>query len=88
MQILDIINGHANELLNINNELSESRMKICKKCPIFKDVLGGICNSKLWLNPDTNEVSTEPKQGFFRGCGCILKKKVSVSYANCVAGKW
>lgn len=88
MQILDIINGHANELLNINNELSESRMKICRKCPIFKNVLGGICNSKLWLNPETNEVSTEPKQGFFRGCGCILKKKVNVSYANCVAGKW
>ena len=42
-------------------------MKICRKCPIFKDVLGGICNSKLWLNPDTNEVSTEPKPGFFVG---------------------
>nr|DAQ91052.1 MAG TPA: hypothetical protein [Bacteriophage sp.] len=48
-------------MLNINNELSESRMKICRKCPIFKNVLGGICNSKLWLNPETNEVSTEPK---------------------------
>lgn len=88
MQILDIINGHANELLNINNKLSENRMKICRKCPIFKDVLGGICNSKLWLNPETNEVSTEPKQGFFRGCNCRMQSKTRVPHAVCVAGKW
>lgn len=88
MQILDIINGHANELLNINNELSESRMKICRKCPIFKDILGGICNSKLWLNPETNEVSAKPKDGFARGCECRLLAKTRVPTATCVAGKW
>jgi len=88
MQILDIINGHKNELLHINDELSESRMKICRKCPIFKNILGGICNSKLWLNPETNEVSGKPKDGFVRGCNCRMVAKTRVPTAVCVAGKW
>jgi len=87
MQILDIINGHKNELLHINDELSESRMKICRKCPIFKNILGGICNSKLWLNPETNEVSGKPKDGFVRGCNCRMVAKTRVPTAVCVAGK-
>ena len=33
-------------------------------------------DSNLWLNPETNEVSTEPKNGFIRGCGCHILIKM------------
>lgn len=59
MEIGQIVHGHVNEVLGLNDNLKEKRMKICHQCPLYKDILGGICNSKLWLNPKTGDVSTE-----------------------------
>ena len=67
-------------VLSIND-----RLAICNKCPIYNN---GKCNSKLWLNPDTNEISTYARPGFIRGCGCILKVKVRNINSHCIAGKW
>ena len=64
----------------------EERLAICSKCPIF--TLDGRCNYKLWINPDTNEVSTYAKPGYIRGCNCIIKVKARNQYNHCVAGKW
>ena len=47
-----------------------------------------ICNPKLWINPDTNDVSTSPKAGYIRGCGCHVLIKMRNLSAHCVAGKW
>ncbi len=69
-------------VLNIND-----RFAICKKCPIFNPN-GGKCNSNLWINPDTDEVSTYGKVGYVRGCGCIIKVKARNSNNHCIAGKW
>ena len=65
----------------------EERMNICKRCPIFSP-MDERCNSRLWINPDTNEVSTSFRTGFVRGCGCIVSVKVKNSLNHCVAGKW
>ena len=62
-------------------------MNICKKCPIFSPN-DERCNSRLWLNPNTNEVSTISKPGFIRGCGCILSVKIKNKLNHCIAGKW
>ena len=64
----------------------DGRLAICKKCPIYS--IDGRCNSKLWLNPDTNEVSTYQKVGFIRGCNCIIAIKAKNQSNHCVAGKW
>ena len=64
MNILDITNGHIKELFNINKELSDSRMKICRICPLFLNKLGGICNNRLWLNVNTGDVSVTKKEGY------------------------
>ena len=70
------------------NEFSiEERQKICNSCPIYNPEKG-ICNPKLWINPDTNEVSISPKSGYIRGCGCIVKVKMRNLFNHCVAGKW
>ena len=63
----------------------DERLAICKKCPIFNN---GRCNSNLWINPDTNEVSTYAKIGYIRGCNCIISVKAKNRNNHCVAGKW
>lgn len=65
----------------------KSRKEICEACPIFNP-LNGLCNPKLWLNPETNEVSNTKKEGFVRGCGCLVYIKMKNLANHCVAQKW
>lgn len=88
LPVANIVKGHVNELLNLNADISENRLKICKDCPIYSPNWGGICNEKLWLDPDTNAVSVRPKEGYVQGCGCRLLAKTTLPNAKCVAGKW
>ena len=64
---------------------TNERLIICSMCPIFSN---GKCNSKLWLNPDTDEVSTYARSGYVRGCGCIINVKAKNPNNHCIAGKW
>lgn len=86
--ISNIIAGHINELTGTNNNLAESRLNICHECPLFKNVFGGICNPKLWLNPYTGELSLSEKEGFKNGCGCRLQAKTTLEDEECPVGKW
>ncbi len=88
MNIFDIANGHIKEAFDINQELSESRLKICYACPLYSEKLGGLCNNKLWLNVNTGDVSDHQKEGYIRGCACRVKAKTRLPNAKCVAGKW
>ena len=65
----------------------EERQKICNECPIYNPSKQ-VCNPDLWVNPDTNEVSTHAKTGYVRGCGCLLSSKIKNLSNHCVAGKW
>lgn len=38
-QITDILQGHLNELAGANEEMSETRLRICRECPLFKETL-------------------------------------------------
>lgn len=88
MNILDIANGHVKEVLNLNQDLSNNRLKICYSCPLYTNNLGGMCNNKLWLNVNTGDVSMENKPGYKRGCGCRLLAKTRLPNAVCPVGKW
>lgn len=93
MSINQIIKGHVNEFLGREDELSELRTKICEQCPLYKvtfikDWFGGICDSNKYLNPQTNQVSYFPGEGFVQGCSCRVNAKTRVLDAKCVAGKW
>ena len=63
----------------------EERLAICDQCPIYTR---GRCNSNLWINPDTDEVSTYAKRGYIRGCNCVINVKARNLNNHCVAGKW
>ena len=65
----------------------DQRIEICNSCPIYNPT-SGQCNPKLYLNPDTNDVSTHPKTGYVRGCGCYIKVKIRNIHNHCIAGKW
>lgn len=58
MQIGQIVKGHVNEVLGLNKDISEERLNICYSCPIYSPKFGGLCNNRLWLNPNTGDVST------------------------------
>lgn len=88
INVSQIVSGHVNELLNRNADISKVRMNICRKCPLFLDELGGICNPRLYLNPDNDDVSTRKKSGYNSGCGCRLSAKTRLSNAHCPNDKW
>lgn len=58
MEIGQIVKGHMNELLGLNKDISEERLKVCYSCPLYSTKFGGLCNNRLWLNPNTGDVST------------------------------
>ena len=71
--------------MNVQN--INDRKKICESCPIYNPI-NRLCNPKLWINPDTNEVSTHSKSGYVRGCGCNIDIKMKSLNSHCIAGKW
>ena len=88
MEVGNIIKGHVNELLGLNKDISKERLKICKQCPLYLEDYGGQCNPRLYLNPETGEVSNKFRQGFYKGCGCRLQAKTRLPGASCPATKW
>lgn len=84
-QLSQIMEGTFNNVTNRKEDLYNERIKICRGCKLLKkdEFFGEMCNSKLWVNPETDEVSYIPKDGFQRGCGCILKSKTRVPEAQC-----
>lgn len=65
----------------------EERNRICMACPIC-DTDNYVCRSSLYLNPNNNDISTIPKEGYIKGCGCLLKYKIKNINKKCPAGKW
>lgn len=88
MEVGQIITGHVNEVLGLNKDISSQRLKICHSCPLYSPKLGGTCNSKLWLNPLTGDISVKQKDGYKKGCGCRLLAKTKVITAHCPLNKW
>lgn len=89
MGISAILNGHTNELLGLNKNISLARLKICSKCPLYKKtIVGPVCNNKLWLDVNTGDVSTTKKDNYVNGCGCRLEAKTTLPNAICPINKW
>lgn len=90
MGLSAILNGHTNEMFGLNKNISEARIQVCKKCKLYKKsvILGEICNSKLWYNPENEDVSEVQKDGYKNGCGCRLRAKTTLPNAFCPVGKW
>lgn len=78
----------VNAILGLDKDYAKIRQKICEECPIFSESHNGVCNSKLWIQPGTDNINFQKTPGFVQGCGCILKFKWSDPMAKCVAGKW
>ena len=85
-----IVEGHINEITQQENDLFYERIAICKQCPLFsnKKVVGYVCDSSKYYNPETGESSNLPKPGFIEGCGCRLAAKGRLKNAKCVLNRW
>lgn len=88
--INQIVKGTINNILSKEENLYKKRITICKKCKLLTQtkIFGEVCNSKIYLNPNTDEISSEPKLGFKRGCGCVIGSKTRVRESHCPLGKW
>lgn len=70
-------------------DFAEKRMGICEECAIIKyTVVGPKCDGQKWLNPETNEGSVFFKDGWIKGCGCLLRYKTANENNHCPAKKW
>lgn len=72
----------------VSEFIRESRLRICRKCPLYIDSEGGICNENLYFSPSKQELSYIPLPGFISGCGCKLKLKTKFESEKCSLGKW
>lgn len=89
----EIMKGHFNELTGKEQDLSDRRMAICKKCPLYSiGKFGPRCNPDLWVNPkDQQDFSAFKIEGFIKGCGCRLEAKTRLSKKDggvCPANFW
>ena len=84
-----VAQGFFNELMNKETETHTKRMVHCKQCKLLyhDSLFGETCNSELYVNPKTGEVSTTDRPGFKNGCGCIIRSKTRVPDAHCPLGK-
>jgi hypothetical protein len=86
MEIGNVVKGNASKLVGADVDLPAARKEICKKCLIYSRE--GLCNNKLYLNPETNDVAVEPAEGYVRGCGCVIDVKTKNPTSHCPAKKW
>ena len=85
MGMNEIVDGHIKELLNQEQSLYESRIKICRDCKLMtKDrILGEMCDKKKWFNPNTGALSLVRTDGYINGCGCRMSAKARIPEATC-----
>lgn len=89
MAITNILNGHINELLGDNENLSKKRLSICKLCPLYTEKwYGAICDNNKWMNLETKEISKTPVEGWVNGCMCRLEAKTRDKHSKCKINKW
>ena len=67
--------------------MQEERFSICRKCGIF-NVSKETCNEFLYINPKNNDISTQQKDGYIKGCGCYIPTKIKRESNHCPANKW
>jgi hypothetical protein len=89
-QAFDILQGHIRELVGNNNDLSESRLAICKECPIFimSSNWGPMCDGTKYINEDGTQWSWARLKGYTKGCGCRLQAKTRIPDKHCIINLW
>lgn len=69
-------------------EKALERVAICKKCPLYKEgVFGPTCDSEKYMNYK-DETSYWPKEGYKKGCGCLVRQKAMNPNSHCAFKKW
>ena len=89
LNIKQIAKGHFKEITRQENDLYESRIRICRQCPLYTETMAGpICDSKKCLNIETGELQSYPSNGYTCGCACRLNAKTRLRNAECILNKW
>ena len=46
------------------------------------------CDERKWISPDGTQASFFKRDGWIKGCGCLLNSKTKNPSNHCVCGKW
>lgn len=82
-----IATGWANDFLGREQELFESRMKICRECPLYNEK-NDRCDASRCINTETGEMAMGPGKDIVCGCNCYMSKATRVPQKRCVRGLW
>lgn len=100
MGLGNILKGHVNELLNLNERLYKQRMDFCDNCPLIqKSIIGKVCSKGIYINQSTGEVINTKNtdelvsklilnEDFKNGCGCRVEAKTRDIDSFCPLNKW
>ena len=79
INIKHILIGWYNKIFLKEQDLANYRLDICKHCQH---------NVKFLGQDVVIYVVNYGKEGYVKGCGCNLSKKVRLSNAKCIIRKW
>lgn len=87
--MLNIIEGHINELFKKEQDLYDDRIKICDECQLESSTLvGKVCDARKCIkNGILYDKEHKPLKSTC-GCGCRLSAKLRLKEEKCVLGKW
>ena len=70
-------------------DFATKRLEICKNCPISRMTEFGLkCDDRKWISPDGKQGSFFKKDGWKRGCGCLISQKSKNPNKHCIIGLW
>lgn len=68
---------------------TQERINICRNCPIIRQTEFGLkCDDRKWISPDGKQGSFFKKDGWKRGCGCLIAQKSRNSNNHCIINLW
>lgn len=86
-QVGEIATGWTNSFIGKEKELAESRMKICKECPLYNKE-NDRCDASRCINLKTGEIAMGPGKDIVCGCNCFMSRKTFSPNSHCVMKKW
>ena len=86
-QVKQIAEGWTNYALGREQELSESRMKICRECPLYNEEKD-TCDGKRCWDKVNQKLVDYPGKNIVCGCNCYMSAASKSRSKKCILDRW
>ena len=67
----------------------QERLEICSRCKNSRQTEFGMkCDDRKYVNKDGTDSSFFKKDGYVRGCGCLLSHRAANINSHCIINLW